>query len=158
MQIRLLARLLFDIETSSRKVFLLDGLDEVPANDRHLARTIVDSIERLDRTAVRIVCSRPTGGERWRDYERMQLLPLSIDQQRNVMLKIAGSDNTKELLREIAGRNYLRLLTTNPMILSVVCLVLRSLNPVPTSFFRRNVDLYRVAIDVLLSGLHRSGY
>jgi formylglycine-generating enzyme required for sulfatase activity len=157
MAIRSLSKLLFGQRTDCRIIFLFDGLDEVPATDRRVAKTIVDSVYRLDSVATIIVCSRPTGGEQWQGFTPFKLLSLSLQQQRDIMLKICGWEGTQNLLREITAREYLRTITTNPMVLSVICLVIRAIHPMPSGFFRRYVDLYRIAVEVLLSGSHRSG-
>lgn len=139
-----------------RIVFFLDGADEVPEKHREEALRVIRSGSFPDAGNQIVVTSRHVGASRFIGYQRLQIAPLTIDQQRSLMLTICGEERTRLLLAEMSARPEVQEMARVPMMLSVLALVAREAEDFSGDYFRRHTDLFRVAVRILLEGRHRS--
>ncbi|MFG2363469.1 SUMF1/EgtB/PvdO family nonheme iron enzyme [Streptomyces mirabilis] len=137
-------------------VVFLDGADEVPETVRERVfellhfGTFPGAGNRL------VVTSRKLGASKFTGYRRVEIAPLTIDDQRKIMLLICGEERTKRLLAEMSARTRVREMAAVPMMLTVLALVAREAPDFSRDYFRRNTDLFRFVVRILLEGRHRS--
>ncbi|HBP22418.1 MAG TPA: hypothetical protein DEA08_32145, partial [Planctomycetes bacterium] len=136
-----------------RVVFLLDGLDEVPATERAKLRSL------LKVTAARwpsplLVTSRPFGLRRPGGFELARLLPLDDGQIGEFLERWfsqrgqgpSGAELTPELLES----------ARTPLLLVIVALLIeRGAHDPYSERPHTRAQLYAQGLDVLLAGLHR---
>ena len=140
---------------SGKAVFFLDGIDEVPPRERDLVHKSIQFIGQQLPGALIFVSGRIVGSGKLKDFTELSIMPLSVPDQRRIMLILCGEERTQRLLMEIGGRGPLRNLSQNPMILSIICIVINSMEEFSATYFRRNVDLYRQAVRLMLSSEYR---
>jgi formylglycine-generating enzyme required for sulfatase activity len=132
---------------SGRAVILLDGLDEVL--EPNSARAIVSRVAVEAGTCPVIVASRTIGYQRPVPvFKELSLLPLDKQAQHRLLLRWVGEENRVErALERIRRIPRMRPLAENPLLLTLVGIVMREGQDVPA---RRSV-LYRQAVQMLLT-------
>ena len=147
----------YNLAVKGKVIFLLDGLDEISDSVRKL---FIDRIETSIPGDIgnRIVyTSRKVGFSGLSSYNILEIDPLSINEQRKLMLAICGEEKTALLLKNIAGRRDLQDLASVPMALTVLALVARESGDEIADYLHRQADLLQVGIQILLEGRHKGG-
>jgi formylglycine-generating enzyme required for sulfatase activity len=138
-----------------RVIFFLDGLDEISDSIR---RSITDRIEAAipSRLGNRLVyTSRKVGLSGPQGFALLELEPLTINEQRSLMITICGKEKTALLLKNIAGRRNLQDMASVPMALTVLALVARESGDNLEDYLYRNADLLQLGTQILLEGRHK---
>jgi predicted NACHT family NTPase len=132
---------------SGRAVILLDGLDEVL--EPNSARTILSHVAAEAGTCPVIVASRTIGYQRPVSvFKELSLLPLDKQAQHRLLLRWVGEEaRVERALERIHLMPRMRPLAENPLLLTLVGIVMREGQDVPV---RRSV-LYRQAVQMLLT-------
>ncbi|MDP9313731.1 MAG: leucine-rich repeat domain-containing protein [Chloroflexota bacterium] len=155
-----------------RAVVLIDGVDELPQQQRkdmlkQLQQFVIDYPE-----ARYIITSRPPALNEWPEWEawtaskefvQARLLPMNPEQvtqsikQWHKALAIAARDEeerqhiqdlAEHLLALLRGRRPLRLLAASPLLCSMICALHRRM---PESLPSERIELYRKCIEMLVS-------
>ena len=141
-----------------RLLLLLDGLDEVSAEDREDAETVLRELAERWPTTPIVVTTRPIGFRRFAGaFRELQLLPLNRKRRFEFLSRWFGrADNTRDderaadALRELDAPG-LRDLAGNPLYLTLMALLLEQ----DQSPSRRRSALYGQVFDLLLQGKHK---
>lgn len=142
-----------------RLLLLLDGLDEVPKDDRPDAEALLrDLSTRWPKTPV-VVTSRPIGYRRpGSEYRELELLPLDEERRREFLARWFGRMNDTvdearagEALDRLREEPGLWELAGNPLYLTLMALLLEQGNPLQ----RHRARLYDQVFELLLEGKHR---
>ena len=123
-----------------------------------LRESIVENIEGtiLSNSNNRIlITSRKVGLSGLLDYFTFEISPLSINDQKSIMIKICGEEKTKRLLPEITAREEMSEMVRVPMMLTVLALVARESRKFSFDYLRRHSLLFKSASAILLEGRHR---
>jgi formylglycine-generating enzyme required for sulfatase activity len=99
--------------------------------------------------------SRKVGFSSLPGFVVLEIEPLTIDQQRQLMIAICGEEKTALLLRNIAGAHNLQDMAGVPLALTVLGLVARESEDNSTDFLQYNTDLFKFGTQILLEGRHR---
>jgi formylglycine-generating enzyme required for sulfatase activity len=148
-----------EVQRVARKgkvIFLLDGLDEVLDHVREHLEDAIEVVLAIGTGNRVVITSRKVGFSGFLGYPLLEIAPLSLDDQRRIMLAICGKQKTQRLLAEISGRQELQDMASVPMMLTVLALVAREADHFSVDFFRRHSDLFRLASRILLEGRHRN--
>jgi len=134
-------------------VLLLDGLDEHPEPER--ARKLVASLAEEAAPSKVIIASRDVGYERPTGaFWDLPLCPLDDEAQRALLLRwVDDEDQVDTTLRSLSGSHRLRRMLENPLLLTLVGLVLLDGGEPP----RRRSELYRRAVDFLVQRSYAPG-
>ena len=137
---------------SRRALLLLDGLDEGGEKRAQIERHATEVL--APQGHVLLATSRPDGidDKRYAGFRRLELKPLSVDQQRQALEQRLGAERASSLLpylerMPVDGRTQERI-TANPLMLSMVASIfeLRSGLAMPETV----VDLYTQATAAML--------
>jgi len=137
-----------------RIIFLLDGLDEVLDSVRNEVLESIDAAVSINAQNTVIVTSRKVGVVTPQNYSLLEIAPIGLNDQRQLMITICGEQKTQRLLAEISGRGELQDMARNPMMLTVLALVARETESIG-EYFRRHSALFKHASRMLLEGRHR---
>jgi len=143
---------------AGRSVLLFDGLDEIPSEERETVMSRVTAA--IEGSNAVVFTSRKVGFAGPSALSVLELEALTVDEQRELMLRICGPEKTALLLRMLGRRGDLADLAAIPMTLTVLCLVARESldyegeDDLPSQLRRRS-DLYSTAVRLLLEGRHR---
>jgi predicted phosphodiesterase len=145
---------------AGRALLILDGLDEI--NDPTLRAGFCEQVDRIARAnkdtpiivTSRIVGYRELGVRLSAEFEHLTLAGFERDEKdafaRNWCKLVEPPDAwekaTEDLIRDIHSSNRIERLTANPMLLTTMALVKRSVGRLP----QRRVELYDEAVKVLL--------
>ena len=137
-------RMLRQAMASRRALLLLDGLDEGGEKREQIERHVTEVLALQGH--VLLATSRPDGieDERYAGFRRLELKPLSVDQQRQALEQRLGAERASSLLpyleRMPVDERTQERITANPLMLSMVASIfeLRS-GLMPETV----VDLYR---------------
>ena len=140
-----------------RFLLLADGLDEVAESEREAVVGLIESALNESKGNIGVVTSRRVGFRGCSGFRLLEIVPLSLQKQRHLLIRICGEAKAKAILMEIGARSELRELCTVPMMLTVIALVARQSEGVDADFFRRYSKLFQQAIELLLEGRHRGG-
>ena len=141
-----------------RLLLLLDGLDEVSAEEREDTETVLRELsERWPQTPV-VVTTRPIGYRRFdASFRELELLPFDRGRRREFLARWFGraeggrdDERAEGTLRELDAPG-LRDLAGNPLYLTLMALLLEQ----KKSPSRRRSELYRQVFDLLLQGKHK---
>lgn len=150
-----LGRTIQNLANKGKVIFLLDGLDEVHDSIR---KSITDRIEgvipigignRIIYTSRKVGFSGPPG------FILLEIAPLNVAEQRELILAVCGEEKTAILLRNIAGRPDLQDMATVPMVLIVLALVVRETNADITEHLYKRTEFLQIAMQILLEGQHK---
>ena len=142
-----------------RLLLLLDGLDEVPKEDRgDIEGTLRDFSTRWPKSPI-VVTSRPIGYRRpAHDFRELELLPFDGERRREFLARWFGrarGDQARERADEVASTlerdTSLRDLAGNPLYLTLMALLIEK----GTSPDRHRTGLYDQVFRLLLDGGHR---
>ncbi|MET9454881.1 NACHT domain-containing protein [Streptomyces canus] len=151
---------------SGRALILIDGVDELPDEQRDIARGWLRSLIATYPDAIYIVTSRPAAAEvDWLsedDFAVLDLLPMNqkdverfvehwhaaakngeSDRAELALLKQGESD----LIKSIREERQLRRLASNPLLCALLCTLNRDRH---SQLPRDRMELYRAALDLLL--------
>ncbi len=143
-----------------RLLLLLDGLDEVPRDDREDAEALLRQISaRWPETPV-VVTSRPIGYRRpGSEFVELDLLAFAAGQRREFLGRWFGRSTAKvdrglatEVMKVLRGDRGLWDLSGNPLYLTLMALLFEQ-GKKPE---RNRAILYEQVFDLLLDGRHRS--
>jgi len=145
----------YNLCQNGKLIFFFDGLDEV---SDILKESILENIEgsvfyNLNNRA--LITSRKVGFNVIPDCFTFEIAPLSINDQKKIMIKICGETKTKRLLPEMTSREDIRDMARIPMMLTVLSLVARESEDFSSDYFRRHSSLFKFASIILLEGRHR---
>ena len=137
---------------SRRALLLLDGLDEGGKKREQIERHVTEVL--APQGHVLLATSRPDGidDERYAGFRRLELKPLSVDQQRQALEQRLGAERASSLLpyleRMPVDERTQERITANPLMLSMVASIfeLRSGLAMPETV----VDLYTQATAAML--------
>ena len=137
---------------SRRALLLLDGLDEGGEKREQIERHATEVL--APQGHVLLATSRPDGidDERYTGFRRLELKPLSVDQQRQALEQRLGAERASSLLpyleRMPVDERTQERITANPLMLSMVASIfeLRSGLAMPETV----VDLYTQATAAML--------
>lgn len=142
-----------------RLLLLLDGLDEVPREDREETVSLLRQLASRWPASPLVVTSRPIGYERPdADFQELQLLPFDGERRREFLARWFGRESGQPdrkraereapALEENAG---LRDLASNPLYLTLMALLIEQ----GTSPNRQRTGLYDQVFKLLLDGGHK---
>ncbi len=143
-----------------RLVLLLDGLDEVPRDDRGDAECLLKDLSGRWPRAPIIVSSRPIGYRRpAHDYRELEVLPFDGERRREFLRRWFGRSGSSRVARaraDSAAASFetdaaLRDLAGNPLYLTLMALLIEK----GTSLERHRTGLYDQVFQLLLDGAHR---
>jgi formylglycine-generating enzyme required for sulfatase activity/predicted phosphodiesterase len=142
-----LAPFVFGEAQAGRAVLLIDGLDE--AVDLPAARRWVSGAADLVGQSQVIVASRPIGyTEPAADFHTLTLCPLGAAEQAELLGRwVRDAGRAASALERLSRTPRLRRLVENPLLLTLVGLLLRAGQDVPS----RRGDLYERALKLLLT-------
>jgi hypothetical protein len=137
---------------AGRAVLLIDGLDE--AVDLPAARRWVSGAADLVGQSQVIVASRPIGyTEPAADFHTLTLCPLGAAEQAELLSRwVRDAGRAASALERLSRTPRLRRLAENPLLLTLVGLLLRAGQDVPS----RRGDLYERALKLLLTRDHNN--
>ncbi len=145
---------------AGRLVLLLDGLDEVPREDRGDAESLLKDLSGRWPKAPIIVSSRPIGYRRpAHEYRELEVLPFDGERRREFLRRWFGRSESEAAARERADSAAaalekdaaLRDLSSNPLYLTLMALLIEQ----GTSPERHRTGLYDQVFQLLLDGAHR---
>lgn len=130
-----------------RAVVLLDGFDE--ATDREAARAAVRRAASAAGACPLVLASRPIGWQRpSADFVELALCPLGPKEQRQLLgAWVPDPERVSRALRRLDSTARLRRLGENPLLLTLVALLLREREDIP----ERRGELYQKAVSILLT-------
>ena len=145
-------RMLRQAMASRRALLLLDGLDEGGEKREQIERHVTEVL--APQGHVLLATSRPDGidDQRYASFRRLELKPLSVDQQKQALEQRLGTERASPLLpyleRMPVDEQTQERITANPLMLSMVASIfeLRSGLEMPESV----VDLYTQATGAML--------
>lgn len=139
-----------------RIIFLLDGLDETADQLRGKLQEAINVAVYPGLKNKTIITSRKVGFTGFKDYVKLEISPLHLNEQRKIMLAICGPEKTQRLLAELSGRPELREMASIPMMVNVLALVAREATDFSAEYFHRYSNLFRFASMMLLESKHRN--
>lgn len=142
-----------------RLLLLLDGLDEVPREDREEAEALLRALSARWPQAPLVVTSRPIGYHRpGSEFRELELLPLDEARRREFLARWFGREASKlddqraaEALAVLRDDSNLWELSGNPLYLTLMALLLEQ----DASPQRNRGRLYDQVFDLLLGGKHK---
>lgn len=142
-----------------RLLVLLDGLDEVPRDDRDDAEALLRQMSSRWPTTPILVTSRPIGFRRpGADFHELELLPLDGERRIEFLARWFGrATGTPDVQRAakaakgLEGDASLRELASNPLYLTLMALLIEQ----GASPAGNRSQLYDQVFDLLLDGKHR---
>ncbi|MGW7205397.1 NACHT domain-containing protein [Streptomyces sp. NPDC054837] len=156
-----LTEMLLGALADGQVLLLIDGLDEI--SDPRLRARFCEQIEQIHVAypeASIIVTSRIVGYKELglrigRGFEHLRVLDLTPEDKDDFARRwctvteplLNRDDATRELISDIHSSDRIERLTGNPMLLTTMALVKKKVGKLPS----RRADLYREAVDVLLS-------
>jgi formylglycine-generating enzyme required for sulfatase activity len=137
-------------------ILLLDGYDEVVEHKREpvLERLLAPLSSHKRNCAV--VSSRKVGFRSVRGFEILEIAPLTLEQQRQLLVEICGAEQCAAVLRFLAGNSDLRDLAAVPLTLTILAVVAREYTNDLDPLMESRCELLRTALQLLLEGRHRS--
>jgi formylglycine-generating enzyme required for sulfatase activity/predicted phosphodiesterase len=148
----ILATFVFGEAQAGRAVLLIDGLDE--AVDLTAAHNwVVGAAAKVGVSQV-IIASRPIGyTEPSSDFHTLTLCPLGADEQTELLTRwVSNRAIVHDALERLSRTPRLRRLAENPLLLTLIGLLLRAGKDVPS----RRGDLYERALKLLLTRDHNA--
>lgn len=142
-----------------RLLLLLDGLDEVPREDREDAEKLLRDLSSRWPSAPLVVTTRPIGYRRLgSEFVDLDLLPLGAERRREFLARwfgrSTGEPDFERAVRELTlleEDSGLRELAGNPLYLTLMALLLEQ----GASPDRNRTRLYDQVFELLLEGKHR---
>lgn len=148
-----------------RLLLLLDGLDEVPKEDREEAEALLRDLSSRWPQAPLVVTSRPIGYHRpGSEFRELELLPLDEARRREFLARWFGrstgrqdDDRAVEALAVLRDDPNLWELSGNPLYLTLFALLVEQEASLQQDRrrLRNRRDLYDRVFDLLLSGEHK---
>ena len=142
-----------------RLLVLLDGLDEVPRDDRDDAEALLRQVSSRWPDTPILVTSRPIGFRRpGADFHELELLPFDDERRRDFLARwfgrVANKPDHRRAAKAAKGLDAdasLRELASNPLYLTLMALLIEQ----GTSPAANRTQLYDQVFDLLLDGKHR---
>ena len=153
-----LAAALVDCAEKGELLLLLDGLDEVPEDDREAARALLRSTTKRWPEVPLVVTTRPIGAERLDRFHELELLPFDDERRRRFLARWLGAgpdgedwDAAEDAARRLESNRSMKELASNPLYLTLMAMLLDDDEPLP----ERRTRLYDRIFDFLLAGKQR---
>jgi formylglycine-generating enzyme required for sulfatase activity len=151
------ARFLQEAIEEGHALLLLDGYDEVADNKREPVLERLLAPLRVHKQNCIVVSSRKVGFRSIHHFERLEIAPLTVDQQKQLLIEICGADQCAIILRFLAGNSDFRDLAGVPLTLTILAVVAREYGPEIGPLLESRCELLRTAVQLLLEGRHRGG-
>ncbi|MEM9291643.1 MAG: SUMF1/EgtB/PvdO family nonheme iron enzyme [Acidobacteriota bacterium] len=144
-----------------RLLLLLDGLDEVPRDDREEAEALIRQLSARWPQTPLVVTSRPIGYRRpGSEFVELDLLPFGEDQRREFLTSwfqrptASGQcPDVEQMMKSLRSEPGLWELSENPLYLTLMALLFEE-GKTPD---RSRAQLYQDVFNLLLDGRHRPG-
>lgn len=151
-----LGSILLLLAKMGKLIFLLDGLDEISDSFKGDLINAIDRLHQLNKCNKIAITSRYVGFSGFYGFSILEMAPLRINHQRQLMLSLCGKKKTQRLLMEISGKKELFDFAKAPMMLIVLLLVARESKSINVDYYRRHSEILKLATKVLLEGRHRN--
>ncbi|MEA5498366.1 NACHT domain-containing NTPase [Limnoraphis robusta Tam1] len=133
-----------------KTLVLLDGLDEVKLEDNsRIIKQVRDFSDQFYRNQFLITCRIAANHYNFDKFTDVEIADFDWEQIRIFVekwFKANKADNAKELIEQLENNNRIRELATNPLLLTLLCLVFYKSHKFPDN----RSELYEEGVDILL--------
>lgn len=139
-----------ELMNRGRVMILLDGIDEVPDTSQHrILRQIRELTENFSSNQFVMTCRMAVQEYAWENFIQVQVADLDIKQIITFVRQWFGANNEEKIkyfLTKMRENNSIQTLATNPLLLTLLCLVFEKNDDFP----RNQIELYDRGFKILL--------